>query len=820
MRVTGLRGRTVTLASAGLLAASGLSAFASGDAAATPSTPTASEPGYVRACDEPTGPREASCLALVSTAATPKGRQAAPSAAPVGVGYGPADLQNAYGLPADSPGATVAIVIAFDAPNIEQDLAVYREAWGLPPCTTANGCFTKVNQNGRTSPLPAPSNGSGWATELALDVDMVSAACPNCSILVVEADTNGVPDLGIATNTAVRLGAAAVSNSYGAAEYSGSDKDAQAFYDHPGVAVVAATGDWGYGVYFPAAAPNVVAVGGTSLERSTSDPRGWTETTWSGTGSGCSVVQPKPAWQTDTGCAGRTVSDVSAVADPKTGVAVYDSYEADGWLRVGGTSASSPIVAGAYGLVGGIPAGSHPGERIWQRTAPSADFHDVVSGSDGQCAPAYLCTAGPGYDGPTGWGTPNGVGAFGDGAPSEGNVVRIGIPGDQAARQDTPFSLQLHAFDSDPNETVTFTATGLPPGLSMTPSGLVSGSPTTVGGYLVTVTGTDSTGAGATISFGVTVGSPITIDPLLPAATYTGQPVNFRVTAQDAAPGRTITFSSGDLPAGLTIDPTTGVVSGATLTSGHYRSTITVTDNTGASESTRLSWYVAPAQVTGQAGTIATAGGSCLTVGGGPVGLGKCKGGREKAASFTSGPDGTIRTDAGCLTAGTPVTVATCDGGVGQAWQVGSLGQVSTVYTGDCLTATGSSLGMQPCTGASAQRFTLPAAPFLSGSAGLCLDGGDGIRLTYCDTASNQAWTVATDGTLQLGGQCLSVTGDAVGTARCSDAAGQQWRIQADGTVRHQATGRCLTDPHNGLALATRLTVTACEATSAQLWHR
>ena len=816
MRVSGPRGRVVTLAAAGLLAASGLPAFAAGDAVAQPSSPATSDPGYVRACDEPTGPREAACLALVSTAATPMGPQAAPTAAPVGVGLGPADLQEAYGLPVDSPGATVAIVIAFDSPTVEQDLAVYREAWGLPPCATENGCFTKVNQAGRTSPLPEPSNGSGWATELSLDVDMVSAACPNCSILVVEADSNSTTDLGIATNTAVRLGAAAVSNSYGTPEYGGSDKDAEAYYDHPGVAVVAATGDWGYGVYYPAAAPNVVAVGGTSLERSTSDSRGWTETTWSGTGSGCSAVQPKPAWQTDGGCAGRTVSDVSAVADPQTGVAVYDSYEGNGWMKVGGTSASSPIVAGAYGLVGGIPAGSHPGERIWQLTT---EFHDIVSGSDGECSPTYLCTAGPGYDGPTGWGSPNGVTAFGEGIPADRNVVRIGIPGDQTVKQDTPFSLQLRAFDSDPAETVTFTATGLPPGLSMSSSGLISGTPTTIGGYLVSANGTDSTGASASISFGITVGSPITIDPLLPAATYTGQPAAFQVTAQDAAPGRTMTFSSSDLPSGLVIDPTTGVVSGSTLASGHYRSTITVTDNTGASESTRLSWYVAPAQVTGHAGTIATANGSCLTVGGSTVGLGRCKGGKQKAASFTAGPDGTIRTDAGCLTAGSPATVARCDGGVGQAWQVGSFGQVSTVYTGECLTISGSSLQMQACTGATEQRFTLPAAPVLSGAAGLCLDGGDGIRLTYCDTTSSQAWTVATDGTVQLDGKCLSVTGDVVDTARCTGAAGQQWRIQTDGTVAHQATGRCLADPHNGLALATRLTVSTCEATSAQLWH-
>ena len=204
-----------------------------------------------------------------------------------------------------------------------------------PPCATANGCFMKVDERGGTN---YPQGDQTWGLEISLDLDMVSAICPNCRILLVEADSNSTADLGAAVNEAVALGASVVSNSYGSAEYSGEVSDNAQYYDHPGVAIVSSSGDGGYGTQFPAAAPNVVAVGGTSLDQATdTGTRNATETAWSGSGSGCSVYFAKPSWQHDTGCANRSIADVSAVADPNTGVWVWDTYPNGGGGIVGGT---------------------------------------------------------------------------------------------------------------------------------------------------------------------------------------------------------------------------------------------------------------------------------------------------------------------------------------------------------------------------------------------------------------------------------------------------------------------------------------------------
>ena len=318
-------------------------------------------------------------------------------------GYGPADLQSAYALPSATAGVgqTVAIVDAFDDPTAEQDLAQYRSFYGLPPCTSASGCFRKVNENGGTLPMPPPS--ADWSLEISLDLDMVSAVCPNCKILLVEATTNLNTDLYTAVDTAARLGANAISNSYGGGE-SSSETSSDSHFNHPGVAITASSGDSGYGVSYPAASRYLTAVGGTSLTRG-GGTRGWTESAWSGAGSGCSAYEAKPTWQKDTGCSRRTVADVSAVADPNTGVAVLFGGV---WWTVGGTSASSPIIASVYALAGNastVNAGSYPYSH-------TAGLFDVTSGSNGTCSPSYLCHGAAGYDGPTGLGTPNGVSGF------------------------------------------------------------------------------------------------------------------------------------------------------------------------------------------------------------------------------------------------------------------------------------------------------------------------------------------------------------------------------------------------------------------------
>ena len=334
-------------------------------------------------------------------------------------GYGPAQIQSAYGLAGrHSGGRTVAIVDAYDDPRAEADLAVFRRAYHLPACTTANGCFRKVNQNGKKAPLP--DGDYGWAEEISLDLDAVSSACPDCRILLVEATSPETGPLMTAVDTAVRLGAAAVSLSFGGNE----DRTILAadwHLNHPGVPITASSGDDGYGVSWPASSRYVTAVGGTSLRRTSGR---WSETAWSGAGSGCSKYESKPAWQHDRGCARRTVADVAADADPATGLAVYDSYNncplaalcdgllsaglaqgLNGWAQVGGTSLSAPIVAAVYALAG---------RRHTARTAyaSASAFTDVRSGSNGSCGGSYLCTAKPGYDGPTGVGTPRGLLGF------------------------------------------------------------------------------------------------------------------------------------------------------------------------------------------------------------------------------------------------------------------------------------------------------------------------------------------------------------------------------------------------------------------------
>ena len=355
-----------------------------------------------------------------------------PAATETHSGYGAQDLQTAYDLAkaAATRGGTqtVALVDAYDDPTIESDLNVYRAYYGLGPCTTANGCFKKVNQDGQQSnyPLANPQ----WNPEVALDVEMVSAICPKCHILLVEANSadeavaasNPVQssDLGTAVDTAVKLGATEVSNSYGSVGPEPNQTFFDHYYNHPGVAITASAGDEDYGTIWPAASPYVTAVGGTELVKDTSTKRGWSESVWGsvypgfvpneaqGTGSGCSLWEPKPAWQHDAGCAGRTVADVSAVAD---GVAIYDSSpEIGGWGVVAGTSISSPIIASVYALAGNaksVKYGSYPYSH-------TTGLNDVTQGSNftPTTACGYLCTAGPGYDGPTGLGTPKGIAGF------------------------------------------------------------------------------------------------------------------------------------------------------------------------------------------------------------------------------------------------------------------------------------------------------------------------------------------------------------------------------------------------------------------------
>jgi subtilase family serine protease len=475
-------------------------------------TRTAANSGFSHACSAVIVVGKQSCLALKRAGLHAAPASSSPDAIPAGYGYGPSQLQSAYNLTSasasDGSGRTVALVDAYDDPTAASDLAAYRSAAGLPAVPS----FEKVNQEGETSPLPAEApTDDDWTLEESLDLDMVSAICPECNIVLVEATNDSGDGLYIAENTAASL-AGYISNSWGGSESSTDTSYDSEYFDHPGDVITASAGDSDYGVIYPATSPNVVSVGGTSLSTA-SNSRGWTESVWNdgggeGTGSGCSAYESQPSWQTalglPAGCSKRIDNDTSADADPDTGLAVYDtSNDNGGWNEVGGTSASSPMLAAMYALAGN--AGNTPADDIYTHTS---DFYDVTSGSDGSCSPAYLCTAETGYDGPTGIGTPDGIAGLVSGSSSTGNTVTVTNPGSQSGTVGTAASLQVSATDSASGQTLTYSASGLPTGLSISSSsGLISGTPSAAGTYSVTVTAKDTTGASGSASFTWTVSS-------------------------------------------------------------------------------------------------------------------------------------------------------------------------------------------------------------------------------------------------------------------------------------------------------------------------
>ena len=460
----------------------------------------------VHAACPPAPPRSANCMALELV---PQSAQARAHRHPLGMrrsrairagtpaeeafGLRPADLHSAYALPVDAPGPqTIALVDAYNDPSAEADLKAYDEAFGLPACTKANGCFSRVNQDGAATPLPVPASTGeveqleehgyleeaallrGWIFEISLDIEIAHATCENCHILLVEAESSEDVNLNAAERTAERLGASEISNSWGGPEVSETPRlDEQSPFDDPGVVITAATGDDGYLNWqlvsgsqtsgereateradYPASSPHVIAVGGTRLELAGG---AWAnETVWNdrwgsrtgATSGGCSLAFAAPAWQQalaewpSVGCgAHRAVADVAADADPQTGAAIYDSTEACGyseaphWCTVGGTSLSSPLIAGVFALAGGAHGVAYPAQTLYERAAAVPGLlHDVRAGSNGKCTTygagglptcsdaqeaeaskcsgLRICLAAPGYDGPTGLGTPDGIGAF------------------------------------------------------------------------------------------------------------------------------------------------------------------------------------------------------------------------------------------------------------------------------------------------------------------------------------------------------------------------------------------------------------------------
>ncbi|MHB8241423.1 MAG: S53 family peptidase, partial [Solirubrobacteraceae bacterium] len=455
------------------------------------------------ACSAPT-PGHAACMALQLVPQTAEAQahthplavatQAAhpASSASEGVfGLTPGDLHTAYQLPDTAIGEQkIALVDAYNDPTAESDLKAYDYQLGLPQCTTANGCFKKVNQKGETTKLPFPrttaeleaaagseraEEAEGWGGEISLDIETAHAVCESCKILLVEANSPSYENLESAEATAESLGATEISNSWGGPELGETpSSETKSAFNHPGTVITASTGDDGYLEWaakqpsgyaeFPSTSPHVVAVGGTRLLLNSSGHTWKGESVWNDEGikggvkegygaggGGCSTIFEAQPWQTgvadwsEVGCgAKRAAADVSADADPYTGVAVYytsreceSEYQGEvvHWCTYGGTSLASPIIAATYALAGGANGVSYPARTPYENvTAHPSSLHDVVSGSNGECAKPFnngtgvsgctnseegancsqkaICLARSGFDGPSGVGTPHGLAAF------------------------------------------------------------------------------------------------------------------------------------------------------------------------------------------------------------------------------------------------------------------------------------------------------------------------------------------------------------------------------------------------------------------------
>lgn len=361
------------------------------------------------------------------------------SAGSAGASLSPGQLHKAYGLPLTSPvPQTIAVVVAYDAPTAAADLRTFTRSFGIRTCSASSGCFRKVNQRGAGAPLPGPDpTGGNWVAEAALGVQTARGVCQNCRILLVEADSDSRADFSLAVETAVRLRADEIVTAFVGSD----DGSSRGAYDHPGVAIIAATGEDGFfeGAMFPAALPGVVAVGGTRLSLGSGGSY-VRETVWNDgpgqvTSSGCSSFSSAPSWQVaearSVGCgAQRSIADVSAAASP--GADIYTSTTVvglRGWIEAGGTSFASPLIAAVFALAGGVPPGTAAPALLYaNRRAHTGGLRDVTSGSNGSCATA-ICRARAGYDGPTGLGTPFGLRGF------RGRTLDPGNPG---VRADVP----------------------------------------------------------------------------------------------------------------------------------------------------------------------------------------------------------------------------------------------------------------------------------------------------------------------------------------------------------------------------------------------
>jgi hypothetical protein len=737
--------------------------------------------------------------------------------------YRPVDLQKAYNLVAASAGhgkgMTVAIVDGGDDPDAAQNLAAYRKEWGLPAChaATGAGCVVKVNQNGKASPLPIADPTGQWEVEESLDLDMVSAICPNCRILLVEASFDAAnipsdynPDItqfAAAEDSAVRLGAKFVSNSWGGPESAG-DQAYNSAFRHPGVAITVAAGDEGYGVSYPASTQFVTSVGGTSLVPASGKSRSWTESAWSGTGSGCSAIQAKPAWQTvddrsPDGCLTRTDNDVSAVADPNTGVWIYDTYpylgQALDWEPIGGTSAASPIIAAVYALAGTPKPGTYPASYLYQK-GHTAHLYPVTSGTNGWCETyrAYLCHGDPGYDAPTGLGTPDGTTAFA--STTAGNTISVTDPGTQDVAAGAKLTLALQATDSA-GKSLTYTARNLPKGLSISRSGVISGTPGKTSTALtsdVTVTAADASGAKGSASF------TIVVVPDLAAGYH-------RTTGQVAA-----IFST------MCLDDT-----------GNAAANGTEAEFAPCATTAEQQWALVPDAAPDGSQSLQI-NGKCLdttgTSSGSGLQLATCNGSAREAWSLEGG-EGTLTNPAGglCLTDPNPGATAAVQ---------------AEIY--DCATATSAGLS---------DHFQLPAGPIVSAMGTMCAEdpgnsavSGTAVELQPCDGSSAQSWGDFSDFLFSQTGEpathqglCLTAlakvnlsypfeyledTPVAVNVCAPPPAPGSNpifylnsdWVTRPNGEIVNTDANLCLADRGSSTAKGSKLFLEACDGDAGEIW--
>jgi len=741
-------------------------------------------------------------------------------------GYGPADLRSAYNLVSAAAtggsGQQVALLEVGDDPNAVPDFNAYRLRYGLPACdsTTEAGCLTVVNTSGQASPLP-PANPK-WAVQSSMDADTVAAICPNCQVLLVEAASPAGALNSLGTIYRASQARIAVAGFGDRLLLSGPTSP----YASVGFELVAAAGDDGYGVQYPAYSRFVTAVGGTTLVPAAT-ARGWAETVWAGTGSGCVTREFKSPWQHDAGCAGRTQNDVAALADPETGVSFYDTDQSGGWGVGGGTNVSADIVAATYALAGTPETATLPAEYPYRS---GGGLYPVTSGSNGTCDPAYLCTAADGYNGPAGLGTPDGTAAFT--APS-GNVVTmftLNTSGNTGLGKAT--GAVIFAFDTSPTAAMTFSANVQPAGLTVavtthacmaqtsppeTACRLdVIGTAPTAGIYHVSVTAADDTGASESDPLIFDVQDTVTLTlPSRVQDAVLGTTKKMPVTATSAS-GQELDFSVTGLPPGLAFTrtgPDQIAITGRPAKPGSWTSTVTASNPAGGSATGLINWQVhGTITVRPQPNLTSSAGGAAVitlsavdSVKGVHVDFGAT--GLPPGISQPLGKD--------YLLYGWPKRPGTYHVSVVAGDQYGAATTLKFTWT-------------------VRDDTTARARGPIRLDFGKCLDAAKGPRIWPCNGTKSQVWKIAQDGTIRTGSECLTESGtkfkSRVVLARCTDAASQQWQLQTssnqiayvDGRnntpfLVNAASGRCLNDA-GGNRDGAGLDIVGCNTGNNDTW--